>query len=535
MNVKSLGEKLSALLGLGHAPVAITFRATAPAGVARVERAGPAGCAYWKLAGEGQVFYTEAADHYNCPIGAYTHGVDLPAERAAELQQVVGTMVGLEYIRMEEVPAMPRRTEPFGVAVYAPLAVAPVDPDVVLVRGDARQIMLVAEAARAAGIGHDGATMGRPGLLDDPAGHEHGARQYEPRLHRQPRLHGARRRRAVLHHSRRPPARRGRQARDRRPRQPRAAAVPRGRVAPPSPERHLNPWMRPRRPARRRSDPEHRRALLHADPRRHGGAGRQGGASRPGRRRSGLGAALLGPGERDLHEREPQQAQPRRRHEGARRAARSSDGWSRRADVFVQSLRAGAVDELGLGWDDARRINPRLVYCSITAFGTEGPLQDRPGYDPLMQAYSGIMSVNGHRGQAPARVANVHHRHGHGHVGGARHPGGAARARRARAAARTSPPRCSRRRSRAVAIQMGSYLGRGRGAGAAGLGHADDRARTRPSRRATVGDDRRGVRRAVREDLRGARLPELSADARSRVEPRARRPIGRRWSRRSPP
>ena len=76
-----------------------------------------------------------------------------------------------------------------------------------------------------------------------------------------------------------------------------------------------------------------------------------------------------------------------------------------RADVLVQSLRAGAVEELGLGWDDARRLNPRLVYCSITAFGTEGPMKDRPGYDPLMQAYGGIMSVNGHRGQPPARVA----------------------------------------------------------------------------------------------------------------------------------
>ncbi len=76
-----------------------------------------------------------------------------------------------------------------------------------------------------------------------------------------------------------------------------------------------------------------------------------------------------------------------------------------RADVLVQSLRAGAVEELGLGWDAARRINPRLVYCSITAFGPDGPMKDRPGYDPLMQAYSGIMSVNGHRGQPPARVA----------------------------------------------------------------------------------------------------------------------------------
>jgi len=75
-----------------------------------------------------------------------------------------------------------------------------------------------------------------------------------------------------------------------------------------------------------------------------------------------------------------------------------------RADVLVQSLRAGAIEELGLGWARAHEINPRLVYCSITAFGTEGPLSDRPGYDPLMQALGGIMSVNGHPGQPPARV-----------------------------------------------------------------------------------------------------------------------------------
>src|SRR6266568_818747 len=75
-----------------------------------------------------------------------------------------------------------------------------------------------------------------------------------------------------------------------------------------------------------------------------------------------------------------------------------------RADVFVQSLRAGSVEELGLGWERASSLNPRLVYCSVTAFGTEGPLADRPGYDPLMQALGGIMSVNGHPGQPPARV-----------------------------------------------------------------------------------------------------------------------------------
>jgi len=75
-----------------------------------------------------------------------------------------------------------------------------------------------------------------------------------------------------------------------------------------------------------------------------------------------------------------------------------------RADVFVQSLRAGAIAELGLDYPAASRLNPRLVYCSITAYGPRGPLAHLPGYDPLMQAYAGLMSVNGHPGQEPARV-----------------------------------------------------------------------------------------------------------------------------------
>jgi crotonobetainyl-CoA:carnitine CoA-transferase CaiB-like acyl-CoA transferase len=75
-----------------------------------------------------------------------------------------------------------------------------------------------------------------------------------------------------------------------------------------------------------------------------------------------------------------------------------------RADVFVQSLRAGAITELGLDYPSARTMNPRLVHCSITASGPRGPLANLPGYDPLMQAYAGLMSVNGHPGQEPARV-----------------------------------------------------------------------------------------------------------------------------------
>jgi crotonobetainyl-CoA:carnitine CoA-transferase CaiB-like acyl-CoA transferase len=75
-----------------------------------------------------------------------------------------------------------------------------------------------------------------------------------------------------------------------------------------------------------------------------------------------------------------------------------------RADVFVQSLRAGVAAELGLDFAGARRLNARLVYCAVTAYGTRGPLAHLPGYDPLMQAYGGLMSVNGHPGGEPARV-----------------------------------------------------------------------------------------------------------------------------------
>jgi uncharacterized protein (DUF169 family) len=169
MDARTAGRRMTELLGLDPPPVAVTFSAAAPAGIPRVSRSGPAGCAYWKQAGEGAVFYTEAADHFNCPVGSYTHGVTLPPERAKELEDVVGTMVGLQYIRMEEVGALPRRKAAFGVAVYAPLTLTPTPPDVVLVRGRARQIMLVAEAARAAGLAGDAAAMGRPACAMIPA------------------------------------------------------------------------------------------------------------------------------------------------------------------------------------------------------------------------------------------------------------------------------------------------------------------------------------------------------------------------------
>jgi crotonobetainyl-CoA:carnitine CoA-transferase CaiB-like acyl-CoA transferase len=74
------------------------------------------------------------------------------------------------------------------------------------------------------------------------------------------------------------------------------------------------------------------------------------------------------------------------------------------ASVFVESLRDGAADALGLGFDAISARSKEIVYCSISAFGDEGPLKGRPGYDPLMQAMSGLMSVTGEADGPPVRV-----------------------------------------------------------------------------------------------------------------------------------
>jgi uncharacterized protein (DUF169 family) len=153
---------IETLLGAGASAVAISFVDNPPADVARVAAAEPAGCGYWRRASEGDVFYTTADDHKGCPVGAHTHNVPLSAAEQQELMGLVGTMVSLSYIRMEEVPSIPTRKTPLRTATYAPLSKAPVVPDVVLVRGNARQLMLLAEASQLAGIAGTGATMGRP-------------------------------------------------------------------------------------------------------------------------------------------------------------------------------------------------------------------------------------------------------------------------------------------------------------------------------------------------------------------------------------
>ena len=148
-------------LQLSRPAVGIAFRDSPPDGVPHAA-AGPASCSYWKRAADGDVFWTDAGDHQGCPIGAHTHGVQMSEAKRQELMGLVGTMVELGYVRMDEVQSIPQRKAPLLVAVYAPLAKMPCPPDLVLVRGTTAQMMVVVEAAQSAGVAPEAPAMGRP-------------------------------------------------------------------------------------------------------------------------------------------------------------------------------------------------------------------------------------------------------------------------------------------------------------------------------------------------------------------------------------
>jgi crotonobetainyl-CoA:carnitine CoA-transferase CaiB-like acyl-CoA transferase len=74
------------------------------------------------------------------------------------------------------------------------------------------------------------------------------------------------------------------------------------------------------------------------------------------------------------------------------------------ADVVMQNLKAGALTRYGLDAESLTAAKPDLIYCNLGAFGRDGPMASRPGYDPLIQAFSGMMSILGHDGDEPSRV-----------------------------------------------------------------------------------------------------------------------------------
>ncbi|WP_159980684.1 MULTISPECIES: CaiB/BaiF CoA-transferase family protein [unclassified Novosphingobium] len=73
-------------------------------------------------------------------------------------------------------------------------------------------------------------------------------------------------------------------------------------------------------------------------------------------------------------------------------------------DVLVENYRPGVMERLGLGWEELHKVNPRLVYCSISGFGQTGPLKDRPSFDIVLQAMSGALSMNGEPDGLPTKL-----------------------------------------------------------------------------------------------------------------------------------
>lgn len=79
----------------------------------------------------------------------------------------------------------------------------------------------------------------------------------------------------------------------------------------------------------------------------------------------------------------------------------------KKADAVVENYRPGVMDKLGLGYDELKKVNPRIIYAAVSGFGCYGPNSQRPGYDIIAQAVGGLMSISGHPGGQPTRVGSA--------------------------------------------------------------------------------------------------------------------------------
>lgn len=166
---RQIESQLKTHLKLNRHPVAIAYLDAPPPGVEPFTGSVPSSCSFWRLASEGRRFVTLPGDHYNCPIGAYTQTIALPADRAKELEDTLGFMASIGYIDMQEVPGIPRLAKAPGAIVYAPLGQTPVDPDVVLFIEQASTVMLLNEVAIRAGLSAQLKPLARPTCMALPA------------------------------------------------------------------------------------------------------------------------------------------------------------------------------------------------------------------------------------------------------------------------------------------------------------------------------------------------------------------------------
>ncbi len=175
MTYSEIEQQLVDSLGLRRKPVAVSYYDQAPSGIEKFEGVEPSGCSFWRLAAEGRSFYTVQGDHHNCPVGSYTHNVPLPENRAPELNQTLGLMVQIGYLKMEEVPGVFRLPQSPQAVAYAPLAQATAEPSAVLIAGNASQATLLIEACVRAGVYSPLPLLHRPTCMALPAALANGA------------------------------------------------------------------------------------------------------------------------------------------------------------------------------------------------------------------------------------------------------------------------------------------------------------------------------------------------------------------------
>ncbi|HYR84374.1 MAG TPA: DUF169 domain-containing protein [Terriglobia bacterium] len=164
-----LERRFTERLNLTRRPVGVTFLDAEPTDIGRFSGTEPAGCGFWRRAAQGDAFYTVPADHYNCPIGSYTHNISLPAERSHELTDMLNMMFSSGYLRAEEVPGVFKLQSAPRAIAYAPLGDTGRDPSVVLFVCRPNTAMLLNEAATRAGAGASLPLLGRPTCMALPA------------------------------------------------------------------------------------------------------------------------------------------------------------------------------------------------------------------------------------------------------------------------------------------------------------------------------------------------------------------------------
>ena len=167
-------REIAAVLHPERRPITVTFLDAPPANVRKFDGREPSGCSFWRLAAQGQTFYTVPQNHFNCAVGAYTHNIALSPEREKETEQTLQMMFDLGYVRPEEVPQIPRLRKPPVAILYAPLADATTAADVVIFALQPAGAMLLQEASARAGVGSGAPALGRPTCMALPASLEHG-------------------------------------------------------------------------------------------------------------------------------------------------------------------------------------------------------------------------------------------------------------------------------------------------------------------------------------------------------------------------